>query len=593
MKILAFVPLSVLVAMAVSPRSAGQSETQPATSIVEGRVVHEPGGEPIRKVVVQLFRTDADARQFTSADSRLEAMEYISSFAGAMDEKHALMSATDAEGHFRIEKVPAGNYMVALHREGFVSAEAKSEKSLISVADGQNLSDLAYKMSTAGLITGKIVDADGDPIAGLAVQAIPKSEAGSQLNVALTTLVSVVGATRALPRIGWTNDLGEFRITGLRPGLYLVVAQPSGGLAPPPSPDEKKSPGEHLLYGATYYPGVLDQKQATPLEVSAGAKAVVDFTLQLHRAFRVSGTVSGVVNATGSYIILLPRDGRPQQQPLQEGGKFEFPSLEPGRYFAQVMIAAQPEQAEAAQMLSVPTPIVVNGSDLTDLVLQPLPHGKVSGRCRADSQDPVEWKQISIMLMPVSDPGESSGEKEIFDMARQIGSGPVNDDGTFEINGVVPGKYQLAVLSPSEKYRDWYLKSLLFAGQEVADSGFGVGDDSSLEVLVSPKGASITGTVVDSAGKPAPNAFVASVPSSGKLARPDAYQSAKTDATGKFLIRGMNPGDFEVVALEGLQQDTRSSDFYQKYGGKGTNVSLAEGDQKTVTLTLASGTDKR
>jgi Carboxypeptidase regulatory-like domain len=95
----------------------------------------------------------------------------------------------------------------------------------------------------------------------------------------------------------------------------------------------------------------------------------------------------------------------------------------------------------------------------------------------------------------------------------------------------------------------------LFAGQELADAVFAVNGESSLEILVSPEGASITGDVVDGEGQPVPNAFVATVPSSGELGRPDAYQSARTDATGKFVIRGMNPGDFVVIALETPQQD--------------------------------------
>ena len=47
--------------------------------------------------------------------------------------------------------------------------------------------------------------------------------------------------------------------------------------------------------------------------------------------------------------------------------------------------------------------------------------------------------------------------------------------------------------------------------------------------------ASIEGKVVDSAGKPAAEVFVLTLSGSGKLACPNSYQMAKTDANGGFL----------------------------------------------------------
>jgi hypothetical protein len=243
-------------------------------------------------------------------------------------------------------------------------------------------------------------------------------------------------------------------------------------------------------------------------------------------------------------------------------------------------------------MLTVPAPIVVSGSDLADLVLQPFAHGKVSGKFRAESSDNDNWKQMTVSLIPMAEAGESSTENELFRLWQQGGSGAVKEDGTFEIDDVAPGNYQVAVYAPAEKYRDWYLKSLLFAGREVADTGFAASGETSLDVFVSAKGASIEGKVVDSAGKPAAELFVLTLPGSGKLGRPDSYQMATTDANGGFLLRGLNPGEFTMVALENLQGDARNAEFYQKYGSRGTNISLAEGEKKSVALTLASDDSK-
>jgi len=545
---------------------------------------------------------NADARVFTGAATEngpdeAEAIQVISSFAGSIDERMKYAAVTNAEGRFKFEKMPSGSYIVSISRDGYVPIEAKPRGMMITVVDGQNLTDLIYKMATAGLIAGKIVDTDGDPMSGLTVQAIPKGQGQSGVGGMLTTYLSIAGAGAAaagnLPGVATTNDLGEYRIAGLRAGQYLVIARPRGNVAPPPTPANKPHTGERLLYAPTYYPGVLDEKQASALQVVSGGAATADFTLLVHRTYRVNGIVSGLVDTKGSLILLMSNSGRPQQQPLGEGGKFEFPSLEPGTYVAQVVELSEGAQRGGPKMLTVPTPIVVSGSDLIDLVLQPSAPGKVSGKFRAESSDNIDWKQITVSLMHVPEAGENPAENGLFSLLQRGGSAAVNEDGTFEIDDVAPGNYQVAVFTPSDKYRDWYLKSLLFAGREVADTGFAASGETSLEVVINAKGPSIEGKVMDSTGKAAADVFVVTLPSSGKLARPDSYQTGKTDANGSFLLRGLNPGEFVVVALENFQGDTRSADFYQKFGSHGTNVSLAEGEKKTVALTLAPDDSKR
>jgi hypothetical protein len=107
-----------------------------------------------------------------------------------------------------------------------------------------------------------------------------------------------------------------------------------------------------------------------------------------------------------------------------------------------------------------------------------------------------------------------------------------------------------------------------------------------LDVVVSAKGAGIEGTVVDGVGKPVGDATVVTVPSSGKLGRPDAYQFGRTDENGHFLLRGMNPGEFLVLAFEEMQEDYRTPEFVKKYEGNGEKVELEEGEKKSVVLKL-------
>jgi hypothetical protein len=107
-----------------------------------------------------------------------------------------------------------------------------------------------------------------------------------------------------------------------------------------------------------------------------------------------------------------------------------------------------------------------------------------------------------------------------------------------------------------------------------------------LDVVVSAKGAGIEGTVVDEESKPVPGAAVVTVPSTGKLARPDAYQFAMSDKSGHFAVRGMNPGGFLVLAFEEMRENYRLPEFAKKYEGKGQKVKLEAGERKTIVLKL-------
>jgi Carboxypeptidase regulatory-like domain len=102
-------------------------------------------------------------------------------------------------------------------------------------------------------------------------------------------------------------------------------------------------------------------------------------------------------------------------------------------------------------------------------------------------------------------------------------------------------------------------------------------------MVVSAKGATIEGNVVDSKGQPVAYGTVAVVPDVEHRARPDSYQRETTDEHGHFIARGLNPGSYVVLAFEELQEDIRQAEFLKTYAGKGEKVELREGTRKSVT----------
>jgi protocatechuate 3,4-dioxygenase beta subunit len=541
-----FIAFSCILAPAACAIQANLPE-QTSTLSIRGKVLQEPDGQPIRKANVQLnSRKGPSAAQYSVI--------------------------TDAQGRFTIDDVQPGRYIVVVEHPGFVQSGAGGRLTAVSVQPGSSINDLIVHMQPAAVITGKIVDFDGDPMSDVNVTAI---RAGS------------VGPGRNSHNFGngATNDLGEFRISDLRAGRYKITASSPQRSRPP---DLKEAEKGQSIYLTTYYPGVLQEDQAVALEVHAGAETRINFGLLTGQAYRVSGSVTGVPGEGSMAQIILQanRSGSggvqiaPQELELREGGRFEFTNVLPGSYLARLIIVTFEGGRPNMQMLRLGQPIEVSDTNVEGLRLQPEAAGQVRGKFRLDSGQKFDWTQLTVNLVPVGENGvepESEGFPAISS---------VNTDGTFELKNVPGGNYQLVVGAKSNTLPDYFTKSVTFEGRDVADSGFPVLPQAYLEVVISANGASITGKVVDANGQPIADATVVDVPSTEHRTRPDLYQRDTTDASGHFSLRGLNPGKYTVLAFEELQEDVRQSEFLKSYETHGEIVQLDEGTRKNVVLKL-------
>jgi protocatechuate 3,4-dioxygenase beta subunit len=531
-----------LVAAAFASQNASQKNASGVT--IQGKVLQEPGGQPIRKANVRFSARDGQSNG-----------EYS--------------DTTDADGRFKVDDVKPGRYMATVEHPGFVQSASRKRPASVLVQPGQDATDLVFYMQPGAVITGKVTDLDGDPMRDVAISALRVGSALRGMNFHDSGNAA-------------TNDLGEFRIPGLRAGRYTITANPPQGLRVLHA-ERKDNAKENLIYTTTYYPGTLYKEQAVAAEVHSGGEAPVNFGVLASAAYRVAGTVVGVPSgAAMTQITLFSKDhSRDQNQQLGEGGTFEFKNVLPGSYTANLLVVTGFSDG-GMKMMRLVEPIEVSTSNVDRLQLQPNPGGDVRGKFRMDTAQRFDWTQLNVVLLPVDENGSVAVEGT-FGAPAMSG---VTKDGSFELKNVTGGSYQLLVGTKSNNLRDYITKSVNLDGRDVADSGFIVNAGTSLEVVVSANGATIEGTVVDSKGKPVAYAAVLDVPSAGHRNRTDLYQQDTTDELGHFSLRGLNPGKYTVLAFDELQADVRDPEFLKSYEDRGEHVQLDEGARTSIVVKL-------
>jgi len=160
---------------------------------------------------------------------------------------------TDETGAFEFVDLPTGNFSLSADKPGFITSRYPEQTRTmrgnrpLQVSDGQTLTGIIVPMYRGGAITGRVIDAHGDPVEFAQIQ---------MLRAAARGLPQSRGGTA-------TNDLGEFRAPKLEPGSYFIVAVQRNQQPDDPS-DAASLP--------TFYPGVVALDQAQPIPSDAGRR---------------------------------------------------------------------------------------------------------------------------------------------------------------------------------------------------------------------------------------------------------------------------------------------------------------------------------
>ncbi len=525
--------------------------------VVEGSVVNANTGEPLRKAAVTLRRT-----------------ETAQAAAGL---PRTYTATTDSAGRFVINDVAPGKYRLSAARNGFVESDygvrdPQLAGTVLTVEPRGKLSDIVVRLLPHGVISGRIVDEDGDPMASVYIQAMRYRY--TQGRKQLATYGSAT-----------SNDLGEYRIFGLPPGRYYISASTSRGFGGerfgpgPPQPPGGEPPTQQQ-YVTIYYPGTPDMATAAPVELAAGGEIRgLDLAMTKFRTVTVKGRV---IDATGSnrqrlMVSLMPREGGAftsmRRAPfIDPNGDFEIRGVTPGSYILVASIA------DRDRPLSARVPLQVGSSGVENATIQLNPPTELAGRIRVDGGSNPGFSGVQIVLQRRDTAGGMFGPNP---------SARAQPDGSFVIANVTPDFYTLVISGLPEGS---YVKSarsnetdLLVHGLDLVSGGAGA-----IDIVLSPNGATVSGTVMNDQQQPAPGATVVLIPEEKeRREQPHYYRTVTADSSGRFTIRGVAPGRYAAYSWEYVEAGAYyDPDFLRPFANRAETFSVREGSQEDLKLRL-------
>ena len=465
-------------------------------------------------------------------------------------------ATTDDEGNYRISELPAGNYYAYPLAPALAVDKGQSTRSL-TVAPGESIRDLDFTMVRGGVITGRITNADGQPLVEENVNVVPIDYQPHYLQHDFRV---------------HTDDRGIYRAFGLRHGKYRVsVGQPARGL---PMYIRQAS-------RQTFYPSVTEIDKATVIEVTEGSETndidivaagpILTFTVSgrvVDGAGKpVSGVMFGVLQISGdSTTSVAGIEGSNSK------GEFKLQNVFPGKY--KLFVAP----AENSDLRADPVPFEVIDSDLTGLEVKTKKGASLSGRVVVEGS-PEETVAPKLKGLRVF----ASLERSVADYESGSRSIEVAADGSFKLAGLASGIAHLSFIDhEGSDARQFEIVQIEHNGMP-QPSGISVKDGELIDgVRIVVRHLKLTGSIrgqvkIENGELPQAARVMVYVNFADPLRRPRmSLPAPEVDSRGRFLLERIAAGTYEVRAAV--------------YELTGKRLSL-EGPKQVITVTDNAATE--
>lgn len=521
---------------------------------------------------------------------------------------------TDADGGFAFTGLPAGPVMFTVQKSTYLPGRYPSGgRSMrttirpITLRDGQVLDNVTVPLFHGASISGRVFDANGDPIdyAQVSVLRLP---AGGR-------------SGKPMMRDGTqTNDLGEFRIGRLEAGTYVVqvIARRMdseamfSSIPPPAAPTAPTAPTAQPL--PTFYPGALAIDQAQPIVVERSqAVSGVDVIL----AEGMPGVVTGtVVMANGQPLppntfpsVMLRRvisADNPNSFDYMSSGAMTRPdgtfraTLAPGDYYVEARVVPRtngPTNPEDEQSGSTRVSVVAGGEE--SLTIAVGRGASARGRVVFEGDTPAPPSPGKIRVPMYSENGMCRG-----------GEAVVAPDWSFRVEGLVG----TCSAQPVGTFGRWMLKAVVVNGENLVDSPvtFQPGQQlRNVQVVVTDRRSGMSFQVSDENGQTTREYVVVAYPVErarwpqaartfiGPTIQPPDGGRSLSGVPGQLTIpprpqalSGLRPGEYYVVAVDDMEpEDPGDTAVLDRLRSSATRVTVTEGATVEVSLRRVNFSD--
>jgi len=447
------------------------------------------------------------------------------------EERSHNRALTDIDGNYLINNVPTGDYLVYPVAPALVVENGRR----LTITAGETIRDINFAMVHSGAITGRITDADGQPLkATVSVVRVEPESVYERHKFA---------SFRA-------DDRGIYQAFGLRPGKYKVsVGQPVPRQIPMPG-----IPGyTQKIFRQTFYPSVTDPEKATILEVTESsevkdidivASAASASTFKLTSRI-IDGETSKPLPNVRLVVQLSNFSASSGGFSSDSNGEFKLEGATPGSY--KLFIKSH------SDWRADPLTVDVIDKDLTGLEIKAMRGASLAGVVVVEnSDDKVAAPKLSDLLVFASVPNLSTPDYTPINPIQ------VNPDGSFKIAGLTAGMIRLRLGQRNNSP----LSALEIVSVE--QNGVRQSGDINLKDGEQVAGLRIVAKVVELTGairgqikfengEPLRAAriivSISRLNENSSKSRLDGMSSPEVDSRGRFLIERLAAGTYELSVM--------------------------------------------
>lgn len=515
--------------LAAGPQDAFQV-VQP-TAEVRGKVVDKQTGRPLSGAIVSLYREGGTEKT----------------------------SVTDDGGAFQFNALEPGRYwggvLPGRFRGTYASQPLFAPPTTVVDIGKEEVRQVVVALPRAYAIPVRVLDEAGTPLSGMRLKALD-ADSGSMVSMSIEHM---------------TDDQGRMRMFGLQPGRYHICAEPwltsSTGT-------DKPLP--------TCYPSAANESDAKAVTIDRGDLDEIDIHMRRGRTYTISVLVldsTGAIARTAR-VSINKYDANSSSgigMLRQDDGRFRSAKVTAGRYAIEASLGGddQPEERRPLERAFVPVTVDADSADVTVTLRRTI---DVPGRFV--TEDPSAelpaspgsglsvWSRLVENTLPTGDNGSPAYMRK---------------DRTFTVTEL----FGRRVLSAQNIPRGWYAKSIRYNGVDVSDQPVDfdrVREPGQLEIVLSNRGATLTGRVLDGLGNPVPKATVVVVPARGQVGLFIPTLPASDD--GSFRFGPARAGEYVAFALAVNHRPPGLDDpeGLARLMALGERVTLGELDERTLDL---------